>query len=507
MAATETKQFGMSGQWLVSESSPASGTPMKPRTMSVAETCSVMSEASREHLLRAALTPSASTRGEESCAESLTPLLKASPPIPVGRLPGRYKVKLWRSTTDQPLGLAIGLNSSGITVMAQDAPHFGLRAGDEVLSINSCAVQDLRQCGQLLEGSQSLEMHLYHKETRERLKRGGAGVDEMKGDAQAPLDRGSELCCQSSVACEPQAMPECCDAFFNPPESRCKATDWPLRELLSTSGPFTMPGDGSIFRVQLTRTSLRQPFGLQLGVLAPLGRMPSDLSAEGLSQTTSTCALPFSESFASSHAEPDWADREASCEEVQPEVVLASQGQRENLLATVPSETSRELSSESLGGSGPVMVLASMPHLGLLQGDELLMLNGVRTSNLRTCKVALKHAMTIILELRRPSQTSPVVAATFNVQRNLSSQAASNSPVRRIEDWQSVTSDTKDCSGVPDVAEPAPEGWFGSFLSSLQAAFCSETGRMPVDSFTPEVSRMPTEGSHAGKDIVQVANF
>lgn len=501
MAAAEKKQLGMPGQWPASESSPASWTALKPL-----ETGSITSEASREYLLRT-LTPSASTRGEESCAESLAPLLKASPPIPVGRLPGRYKVKLWRSTADQPLGLALGLNSSGITVMAKDAPHFGFRAGDEVLSVNGCAIQDLRQCGQLLEGSQELELHLYHKEGREHIQR-GAGLDEMK-DLQAAPHIGSDLCWTSTMACEPQAMPECCDAFFNPPEPRCKASEWPLRELLSISGPFTMPGDGSIFRLHLARTSLRQPFGLQLGVLSlsPQAGMSSELSAEGLSRTT--CALPLSESFASSQAEPDWAPREVTCEEVQPEVVLMPHGQRENLLADVPSrDLSREPTAESASScGGPVVVLASMPYFGLHQGDELLTLNGIRIRSLGVCKMVLKRSMNITLELRRPSPNSPVVAANFILQRNASSQGANSSPARRIEDWQSVTSDTKDFSGLPDVAEPASEGWFGGFLSSLQTAFCSETVRVPVDSFAPDVSRMPTEVSHGGRDIVQVANF
>eukprot|EP00913_Durusdinium_trenchii_P030717 g28770.t1 len=131
--------------------------------------------------------------------EEMFPMLKVSPPIPVGRLPGRFKLQIWRASNDLLLKLPLGTwQTEGEVVAMSAAPHLGVAEGDEVLSINDVSaapknllqsvwkhhlrsqgpivpdsnrgnlwqLQDLAHAAELLEQSgPQMEINFYHKES------------------------------------------------------------------------------------------------------------------------------------------------------------------------------------------------------------------------------------------------------------------------------------------------------------------------------------------------------
>jgi len=48
-----------------------------------------------------------------------------------------------------------------------------------------------------------------------------------------------------------------------------------------------------------------------------------------------------------------------------------------------------------------MFIKENLPHLGLLEGDELLQINGAPANSIAACKAALTTAMALSLELRR----------------------------------------------------------------------------------------------------------
>ncbi|CAK0878485.1 unnamed protein product, partial [Prorocentrum cordatum] len=75
-----------------------------------------------------------SCHSERDLGPRLSPLLRASPPAPVGRVAGRFRVRLWRASRSQPFGVAFADGAApGRAAVAEDAPHLGLRAGDEAI--------------------------------------------------------------------------------------------------------------------------------------------------------------------------------------------------------------------------------------------------------------------------------------------------------------------------------------------------------------------------------------
>jgi len=358
----------------------------------------------------------------------LTVLLKASPPVPLGRLPGRFQVYLWRASLDQPFGLTLGLNALGAVVVAKDAPHLGLRSGDEVLGLNGRSVSRISQCHHLLDRAKELQMLLYHRESRSSL-RGSSSRASLSEDA---------ACC-GVYAWEPQAMPLWLDPCFNPPEPRCKASDWPLRDVLLTSGPTPVLSDGSVFGLQLVRTSRKQAFGLPLSI--SLSGNSEHVGVEDLANAggarRAVVGLPFSESFASSHAE--FEDCEA------PEELGLGEA----------------LAVESYAGA--VVVRANLPHLGLQQGDQLLQINGVAVKDSRSCKAALKNSMSVALELRR----------NFLAESPACSPSGGTSPTSGHGLLMSfdTASSTQEFAAQRDVE--LDQGWWASLFSGLRIdAFC-----------------------------------
>merc|ERR1712228_598202 len=55
-------------------------------------------------------------------------------------------------------------------------------------------------------------------------------------------------------------------------------------------------------------------------------------------------------------------------------------------------------------GATTMFIKENLPHLGLLEGDELLQINGSPANDVNTCRVVLKSAMTLSLEFRRPGE-------------------------------------------------------------------------------------------------------
>mmetsp|Transcript_19043 Transcript_19043/g.44771 ORF Transcript_19043/g.44771 Transcript_19043/m.44771 type:complete len:365 (+) Transcript_19043:115-1209(+) len=266
--------------------------------------------------------------GGTLCNASMVPLLKASPPTPVGRVAGRYKVYLWRLSTAQPYGISFGKSNLGMVIVAEDAPHIGIRSGDEVLSLNRQAVADVWQCSQVLATARDLELLMYHRED-----------DSLAEHGQTPL-------CGQCLS--PRDAPPCCEPCLNPPEPRCRARCFPLRDLLQTTGPIPLDIGGS-FAMQIVRVSRKQPFGLVLAV--------TPQSGDGKS------------------------------------------GPLEPLVAS-DSDYDDE---GGLGESEPVVMFIKehLPHLGLLEGDELVQINGMPANSVEVCRLALRTSMTLSLEFRR----------------------------------------------------------------------------------------------------------
>ncbi|CAJ1349130.1 unnamed protein product, partial [Effrenium voratum] len=288
----------------------------------------------------------------------------------------------------------------GDVVVMSDFNHLGIYKGDQVLLVNDVAVKDLQHFAELLEQcDQEVEIHFYHKEF------GGQTGEEDVFDT----------CC--SPICTPQLMPMWCDFFFNPPEPRCRASRWPLREVLAASKASVLPS--GLLQLRLHRGSLKQSFGL------PLGFLPKDCEASDVSNIASEDgllkpprpALCVVESFSSeTEAESPWRDSWLRQAEEQIEVEASPAGSR-----------------------GTLVVLQPLPLLGLRQGDELVRINGEEITDLAGWKAATKHAMQTIWDFRRPSEV-PALETVPLIKLP-----------RKAEDLHSASS-TKDCSrdAVPE---------------------------------------------------------
>eukprot|EP00747_Dinoflagellata_sp_TGD_P074434 gnl/TRDRNA2_/TRDRNA2_158315_c0_seq7.p1 gnl/TRDRNA2_/TRDRNA2_158315_c0~~gnl/TRDRNA2_/TRDRNA2_158315_c0_seq7.p1 ORF type:complete len:407 (-),score=67.06 gnl/TRDRNA2_/TRDRNA2_158315_c0_seq7:130-1350(-) len=191
--------------------------------------------------------PTAST-GSSRADSRVRPLLKASPPMPVGPIAGRYKVRMKRASFSQPFGISFQDGAPmAAAVVGEDVPHLGVRKGDEVERVNDCTISNLVQCNTLVGASTSLELQLYHREPGTR-------------------SAGKCVCCGSRLA-------ECC-VCFAAPEPRCKNhLPEPMRGLLFTSGPVPQDDSGT-YVVQIVRTSLKQEFGFNYDV----NQQPRDVS-------------------------------------------------------------------------------------------------------------------------------------------------------------------------------------------------------------------------------------
>lgn len=268
-----------------------------------------------------------------------------------------------------------------------------------MLSINDVAIQDLTHAAEVLEQSgQEVEIHFYHKES------------ELLEDENLTYET---VCCAPAL-CTYRTMPVWCDFFYNPPEPRCRAETWQLREVLATSKVIELPGN--MWRLHLQRFSMKQSFALPLGLVSENDE-PSEMSnlasEDGLlpSPKTKVTALQLCESFSS----------------------LPSEGSP--LTDTIEKEHSEVTLEGSPKNLGTVVVLQALPLLGLQRGDELCRVNGHEINRLQSWKAATKHVMKIAMDFRRKTVPLEVSASPMKVLPDR----------RRSEDWHSVSS-TKDCS-------------------------------------------------------------
>jgi len=399
----------------------------------------------------------------ETCAATdqdqsfdMFPLLKVSPPIPVGRLAGRFKVQVWRASVEHKLHVTLHENPQGGVVVKLDATHLGIYSGDEVLSINDISVQNFRHFHELVEScGQDLEIQFFRQEAR-------FSPTLFEDDL-------ADFSCGPSSMCVPQTMPVWCDYFYNPPEPRCRPETFLQREVLAASKTELLPGP--TLRLHVMRTSMKQPFGLPLGIIDHTCE-PSEASQvaseDVLLATPKSHRICVSESFFSDGDASDPCEMQSPDEEEA--VSQVSPGSPCNL-------------------RGPVVMLRSIPTLGICAGDEVLRINGEEIPDLASCKAALKRAVRLTVDLRRPDAIpaflseadSPAITVNYKTSR-------------RSDDWHSASS-TKDGS-----RETIPEeSWWQSLWRMVS---CTNVG-WQADSFHTERLQKVTSQTDL-EDAVQI---
>lgn len=346
-------------------------------------------------------------------AEALQPsvaVLRASPPIPVGGLPGRYKVRLWRASVLLPWDLSLASGSSaGLVVVAEDAPHLAIRQGDEVLAVGSQAIRSVVQCTELLELNTTVELLLYHREP-----------DALSGGGQLlPLTLGEDpIYCPFSAACIPGTTLFCAPAMFGhdatemdpyydplfyPRLSQVRAKHFLMHDLLMTTGWFATRTE-DVFQVQITRMSLQQGFLFGLAEVppdggdaseGPLGEVGRDfskisvLAGEATSPTEDLKDITVVAGTVISSPEGTGGSPQKQEPNPVPSAGAAGPGGTDGAVAEAPSPL------------GTVVVQGSWAALGLLRGDELLSVNGLPVAGLAECKETIRRSMRLKLEVRR----------------------------------------------------------------------------------------------------------
>lgn len=417
---------------------------------------------------------------------SLAPLLKASAPIPLGRLPGRFKVQLWRASLEQPIGISVGVDPFGSVVLAEDATHLGLRSGDEVLRLNGRYIHDVKQCRQIIEAARELEIEVYH---RERQYPCSSGAE--KSFIQVPAHQNCFPCFS-----EPHTLPVWCDPCFNPPESRCRAEEWPLRDLLLASMPEPVDSSDEFFRLRIQRNSQKQSFGIPLAMSSSETDLKSCLGKRGMPESH-VPFLPLSESFSSTNHLDD--DEESG------KKVTAS-----DTFSTAPKE-SEDVAS---GTATTVVVSANTPHLGLQQGDELLEINGVSASDLKASKAMLKKEMSILLIMRRnPNYLSSSFSTTVTAPTSLVGLITSRRVCDEVHSSLEIESSTKgytECRSME--ADFESNSWWSNFVNLFNPHQCCHASDEIKHSISQvEIAHPTTSLSFSGEfskpDLEALTNF
>eukprot|EP00928_Gymnodinium_smaydae_P011805 TRINITY_DN1431_c0_g1_i2.p1 TRINITY_DN1431_c0_g1~~TRINITY_DN1431_c0_g1_i2.p1 ORF type:complete len:497 (+),score=76.63 TRINITY_DN1431_c0_g1_i2:83-1492(+) len=330
-------------------------------------------------------------------------LLKVSPPVPVGRHPGHFKVRLVRACLSQPFGLSFGRNGT-VVIVNEDAPHLGIHRGDEVLQIAALPPPtSVRSCVEALEMQTDVEIRLLRREIP------GA---------------------HDSWSCSETSEPVRCEGCFQPPVSRCTARNWFLQSALKSSGP--IPQEGGRFLLKLARMSMKQSYGLNVCVAGQLlllsngftkgGRSPSAQTASFTGATTSVGSFEDATSI-----DPEQASSARSG--------FSGYGDRAEETASRESEDFARLGTDSAlsspgtlreGGessrrscstpAGSLIVDRDHPHYGLLKGDRILRVNGLVPKGTSDFKAILRRAPTIILEMSRPEEESTPVSSSHVMQ-------------------------------------------------------------------------------------------
>jgi len=174
--------------------------------------------------------------------------------------------------------------------------------------------------------------------------------------------------------------------------------------VLSTSGPFETAQDeengGTVFRIQIVRKSLKQPFGLGL-----CSEGHSSIASERSSKTGAPSGLgslnPTSSTTAARTTSAGSGDDTISFE-------------REDSLSNKSSVRDPELGSNTedftpsaIATPVPVVVKENLPHYGLEEGDRLVSVNGQPAHSMDACQAMMRHAAKVSLEFRRLRSDMP----------------------------------------------------------------------------------------------------
>lgn len=336
---------------------------------------------------------------------TLRSLLSVSPPIPGGRIPGVFQVNFWRSTARQPLGIRLARNRHGLTIIAEDYSHYGLRKGDEVMSVgsNTMVARDVGLCALEMERTLNTELVVFHNE-----------------NSVLPQDNA---CCAFVMHVPASSA---CGGFMHPPQPRFGPSSFPMRDLLLTSGP-THYGDG-LFAVSVVRRSKKVSFGVHLceagcedreqealpAILEETSGRPYPLklsSASSIGDEATFCESASDRSSSRSAMDPDYElspsmsagevfVRDVTYKEGQPLVAVTSNYDA----GTEPDSPASPLESvtpEQFLHAVRIIVREDLPQYGIRSGDELVAMDGVQPTGLASCQSMMRNALSVQLEFRR----------------------------------------------------------------------------------------------------------
>lgn len=323
--------------------------------------------------------------GYDADARPLYPLLRASPPMPVGRSPGRFRIVVERNCLSQPFGISVTrARSSGAAIIAGDLSHLGLRKGDTVVGLNGRSVTQFNQVALALESCRVADLQVVHREDN---------------------DCEAELC--PAISKVVPGVHEFAKECMQPPMPPVNPSEWRLRDLISSSGPVRIRDD--VFGVRIERVSRKVPFGLSF-CPAPLLS-----SKEGNSEGNLTAPMMSWKSTSIGSGEEE-------CQDVEKDSAVASRGSSRSMdlvsdfsseLPTARRESAAPCPPTSLDanhdGDLGLVLGRDMKQHGLLRGDVLLQINGTRAHSSSASQM-MRNAMALDLVFQRPVQVGPILS-------------------------------------------------------------------------------------------------
>lgn len=371
----------------------------------------------------------------------LNPVLRVSPPTPVGSLPGRYRVRIWRAAPDVPIGINFGQGATNPVVVLDDVPHLGIRRGDEVLRLNDEFVESLQQCEEQVGNSGCLDFVFYHREC----------TIIHNQSRSRPLRVGEEpVCCSCSgawylrpvchfspaqIGKDPADINPYYDGCFYPRISMVAPKSFGMRDMLLANEPTACVETG-LFQVVLRRTSLDQSFGVSFGCACT-----SDVeeASSGCTELVQADVKPLSVFCDESASDFGTLSRESAVgssgagfdDAVQPIEVVGCEGFRSRPARSSgqggqdPNNQSKasecgygtgttRASSTASATPAPIIASATCASLGVMQGDRVLRINGKCVDQVNDCDEIIKNSTTLTLDLWRsqifqdPASTSSV---------------------------------------------------------------------------------------------------
>eukprot|EP00929_Paragymnodinium_shiwhaense_P013806 TRINITY_DN121658_c0_g1_i1.p1 TRINITY_DN121658_c0_g1~~TRINITY_DN121658_c0_g1_i1.p1 ORF type:complete len:420 (+),score=47.26 TRINITY_DN121658_c0_g1_i1:29-1261(+) len=313
--------------------------------------------------------------GAKACTQQdvkMRPLLRATALAPVGRGPGRFRIRFVKSHIAQPLGILLTTDGeTGRVVVGSNMPDVGLCEGDEVVCVNGLFPECLLELKVYIEDA--LEIDFTWQRRREF----------------APTEGGAS----EAVRC--------------PPISPAGSSQWPELVLLRCSGLQRLPDKPqSHCVIHIAKTSLQQSFFLNLhsGLCGnlPKGDFAYDHKESVLSRLpmSSTCAT---EKTCSSESMSSF-----EVEELQLGLVAVDADAVDTALAEPDQQSSLStLACDAVPPQERFTLQDEMPQYGLSRGDELLAINGKRPLSFEDCTALLEGSMLVQLEFRLASLALP----------------------------------------------------------------------------------------------------